>query len=82
MELSDLARRFGGRLAFHGALSTGKLAQMTPAETAAEVRRLLSIMEPYGGYCLTPSHLIQDNTPEENVLAIYRTAGSLKGEAT
>lgn len=82
MELSDLARRFGGRLAFHGALSTGKLARMTPAETAAEVRRLLSIMEPYGGYCLTPSHLIQDNTPEENVLAIYRTAGSLKGETT
>jgi uroporphyrinogen-III decarboxylase len=31
-------------------------------------------MMPGGGYCIAPTHMIQDNTPLENVLAMYETA--------
>jgi uroporphyrinogen decarboxylase len=31
-------------------------------------------MMPGGGYCLAPTHQIQDNTPTENVLAMYEAA--------
>ena len=27
-----------------------------------------------GGYCFAPTHLIQDNSPLENVLEMYRCA--------
>jgi uroporphyrinogen decarboxylase len=38
------------------------------------VRETLEIMKPGGGYCLAPTHQIQDNTPTENVLAMYAAA--------
>ncbi|MDP6526751.1 MAG: hypothetical protein QGH15_21320 [Kiritimatiellia bacterium] len=31
----------------------------------------LEIMKPGGGYCLAPTHLIQDDTPTENVVRMY-----------
>ncbi len=70
-----LKRTFGDRLAFHGAISTaGPLASGTVDETVACVRETLDTMMPGGGYCLAPTHQIQDNTPTENVLAMYETA--------
>ena len=70
-----LKEHFGGRLAFHGCISTGgAVAYGTPAETREEVRRTLEILMPGGGYCLAPSHMLQDNTPEDNVVAMYEAA--------
>ena len=70
-----LKRTYGGRLAFHGCISTaGPLAYGTVAEVEANVRETLAIMMPGGGYCLAPTHEIQDNTPTENVLAMYEAA--------
>jgi uroporphyrinogen decarboxylase len=69
-----LKRTFGGRLAFHGCISTaGPLATGTVAETVAYCRRTLDIMMPGGGYCFAPTHQIQDNTPTENAVAMYET---------
>lgn len=66
---------FGGRLAFHGCISTaGPLAYGTPEEVRANVRETLAIMMPGGGYALSPTHQIQDNSPTENVLAMYEEA--------
>jgi uroporphyrinogen decarboxylase len=31
-------------------------------------------MMPGGGYCLSPTHSLQDNSPTENVVAMYETA--------
>lgn len=79
-EAKDMSPRhlkdtYGGRLAFHGAVSTaGPLAYGTADEAIADVRQTLEIMMPGGGYCLAPTHQIQDNTPTENVLAMYETA--------
>jgi uroporphyrinogen decarboxylase len=67
-----LKQRYGDRLAFHGCISTaGPLAYGTPADVEKNVRETLEIMMPGGGYCLSPTHSIQDNSPTENVLMLY-----------
>ena len=64
---------FGGRLAFRGCISTaGPLAYGTVDETVRQVRETLEIMMPGGGYHFAPTHQIQDNSPTENVIAMYR----------
>lgn len=70
-----LKKRFGGRLAFHGCISTaGPVALGTVQETVAYCRRTLEIMMPGGGYCFAPTHALQDNSPTENVVAMYDCA--------
>lgn len=75
MSPAYLKQRFGGRLAFHGCISTaGVLATGTIDEVVADCKNTLDIMMPGGGYCFSPTHCIQDNSPTENVLAAYQTA--------
>ena len=70
-----LKERFGGRLAFHGCISTaGPVATGTVEETEAYCRHTLDIMMPGGGYCFAPTHSLQDNSPTENVVAMYQVA--------
>jgi len=77
-----LKNSFGGRLAFHGAVSTaGPLAYGTPEEVRECCRSTLKTLMPGGGYAFAPTHSIQDNTPLENVLAMYeagRTYGAYR----
>jgi uroporphyrinogen decarboxylase len=46
----------------------------TKQETIDYCRRILEIMMPGGGYCFSPTHCLQDNSPTENVIAMYQTA--------
>lgn len=70
-----LKQRYGGRLAFHGMISTaGPLASGDEAAVVGSVRETLDIMMPGGGYALAPTHQIQDNTPTANAVAMYATA--------
>ncbi len=70
-----LKQRYGDRLAFHGCISTaGPVAYGSVDEVVAECRRTLEIMMPGGGYCFAPTHALQDNSPTENVLAMYEAA--------
>jgi len=70
-----LKKTFGDRLAFHGCISTGgPVAFGTVADTVRTCRETLEIMMPGGGYCFAPTHALQDNTPTENVVAMYETA--------
>jgi uroporphyrinogen decarboxylase len=70
-----LKKQFGGRLAFHGCISTaGPVATGTVGETVEYCRHTLEVMMPGGGYCFAPTHALQDNSPTENVLAMYQTA--------
>ena len=66
---------FGERLAFHGCISTaGPVAFGTPEDVVRDCRNILKIMMPGGGYCFAPTHALQDNSPTENVVAMYETA--------
>lgn len=70
-----LKETFGGELSFHGCISTaGVVANGTVEETREMVCRTLEIMKPGGGYALSPTHMLQDNTPTENAVAMYEEA--------
>lgn len=70
-----LKKTFGGRLAFHGCISTaGVLATGTPDDVERMCRQTLDIMMPGGGYCFSPTHQMQDNTPTENAVRMYECA--------
>ena len=74
MDPEHLKKTFGGRLVFHGCISsTGALSFGTPDEVEADCRKTLEIMMPGGGYAFSPTHCLQDNTPLENVVRMYET---------
>ena len=50
------------------------MAYGTVDEVVAYCRETLEIMMPGGGYCFAPTHALQDNSPTENVVAMYETA--------
>ena len=75
MQAAYLKDRFGQKLAFHGCISTaGAVAFGTAAETVTHAREVLEVMMPGGGYAFSPSHQLQDNSPTENVVALYEAA--------
>jgi len=75
MSPAYLKKTFGGRLAFHGCISTGgPVAFGSVEDTVRTCRETLDIMMPGGGYCFAPTHALQDNSPTENVVAMYKTA--------
>ena len=75
MAPAHLKNTFGGRLAFHGCISTaGPVATGTVDETIRYCEEIMDIMMPGGGYCFSPTHSLQDNSPTENVVAMYETA--------
>ncbi len=75
MQPAYLKKRFGGKLAFHGMISTaGPVAYGSVDDVVKSVRDTLDIMKPGGGYCLAPTHSLQSNSPTENVVAMYDAA--------
>ncbi len=75
MSPAYLKTTFGDKLAFHGCISTaGPVAGGTVGQVIDNVRETLEIMMPGGGYALAPTHSLQDNSPTQNVLAMYEAA--------
>ena len=73
----ELAAEFP-EICLHGTLSTQKTLPFgTPEDVAAEVRARIEDFGSRGGLILAPCHNLQPDTPIENILAVYRTAGSL-----
>ncbi|MBE6711321.1 MAG: hypothetical protein E7579_09415 [Ruminococcaceae bacterium] len=81
MSPSYLKEHFGGRLSFHGGISTaGPLVTGTPEQVRDMVFETAGIFNRGGGYFFAPTHMIQDNTPVENILAMYQAAHDFRGE--
>jgi uroporphyrinogen decarboxylase len=75
MSPSYIKEKYGNSLAFHGCISTaGPVAYGTVDDVEKNVRETLEIMMPQGGFCLAPTHALQDNSPTENVLKMYESA--------
>lgn len=73
MSPAYLKDNFGDKLCFHGCISTaGPLAYGTVEQVSQNVKETLDVMQPGGGYIMAPTHMIQDNTPVENILAAYK----------
>ena len=78
MSPRHLKDRFGSRLMLHGCISTaGPVAYGTPDDVRRDVKEKLDILLPGGGYCFSPTHQLQDNSPVENVVEMYQAAHDL-----
>lgn len=69
--LEELKARWGDRLTFCGGVDTHRILPTgTPDEVRAEVRRVIEILGPGGGYMVSSVHTVMDDVPAENVLAM------------
>lgn len=82
MDPFELKREFGRDLAFMGGVDTQDLLPFgTPAEVRRSTERLIEGMTADGGgYILAASHAIPPETPDENIFALYESAGVTKEE--
>ena len=74
-----LKAMFGDRLIFWGGLDEQYLLPKgTKAEIDAAVKELMKTLGKNGGYVFAPSHNIQEDTPTENIIAMYEAAGKYR----
>jgi uroporphyrinogen decarboxylase len=77
MDMVTLKDSFGNALSFYGGIDVQRLLPFARAgEIRAEVERLRRLFQGSGGYIMSTSHVIMDQVPEENVLAVYGQARS------
>jgi uroporphyrinogen decarboxylase len=73
MDLPRLKADFGGRILFNGAIDSHHVViEGTPESIRRDVRKVIEIMKPGGGYVAGASHdSILEETPVENVVAMF-----------
>ncbi len=80
MDIAVLQKDFGDKLNFCGSVCVqSTIAFGKEEDVIHEVKRRQNFFEK-GGLFLGPSHAIQVGTPIENIIALYKTAGSLMEE--
>jgi len=79
MDVTQIKRKYGKDFTLHGTIS---IQQTLPLGTVEDVRReVLDRIENCskdGGLILAPANHVQNDTPLENIIEIYRAAGSFK----
>jgi uroporphyrinogen decarboxylase len=75
MELEGLKKDFGNDLVFWGGgvNTQSTLKSAGPEKVKDEVKRIIDIMAPGGGFVFTPVHNIQEDVPPENFWAMWDT---------
>ncbi|UCF10558.1 MAG: hypothetical protein JSW65_02485 [Candidatus Bipolaricaulota bacterium] len=69
--LEELKARFGEEIVLCGGIDTHHyLPNGSPQEVREEVKRVLGILAPGGGYLESSVHTIMDDVPPENILAM------------
>lgn len=74
MDPRHLVDSFGKELSFHGFISTAVLSFGSVEQVENHVADILSLLMPTNAYLFAPAHMLQDNTPTANALAMYRYA--------
>jgi uroporphyrinogen decarboxylase len=82
MDPLELKAEFGSTLSFMGGVDTQKLLPFGSASAVRrETEKLINGMTAGGGgYILAASHTIPPETPDENIFALYETAGISREE--
>ncbi|MHB8963375.1 MAG: uroporphyrinogen decarboxylase family protein [Saccharofermentanales bacterium] len=71
----DMKSCFGKRLAFDGGVDQMNiLAQGTPEQVKAEVKKRIGQLAPGGGYIIGPSQVLSGDIPFENAIAFLESA--------
>jgi uroporphyrinogen decarboxylase len=75
MDLAGLKKDFGNDLVFWGGgvNTQSTLRDGSPETVSDEVKRILDIMAPGGGFVFTPIHNVQEDVPPENFWAMWET---------
>jgi uroporphyrinogen decarboxylase len=77
MDIANLSEEFGEKLHFCGSVCVQTvIAWGKPSDVKYEVDRRLELFKD-GGLFIGPSHAIQVGSPMENIIALYKSAGSL-----
>ncbi|MGV8095428.1 MAG: uroporphyrinogen decarboxylase family protein [Mangrovibacterium sp.] len=72
MNPANLKKEFGQVLTFSGGIDEQQiLPNGTAEDVKKEVKRMIEIMAPGGGYFLGPTHNFQEDVPTKNILAMY-----------
>jgi uroporphyrinogen decarboxylase len=75
MDLKELKKEFGKDLLFWGGgvNTQSTLKTGTPQQVSDEVKKIIDIMAPGGGFVFTTVHNIQEDVPPENFWAMWET---------
>ncbi|NPV87503.1 MAG: hypothetical protein HPY45_16015 [Anaerolineae bacterium] len=69
--LAELKKLYGDKLTFCGAVDTHNILPFgTPEKVRNEVKRVIEILSPGGGYMVSSVHTIMHEVPPENILAM------------
>jgi len=72
MDPAAVKREFGDRLSFFGTISVQRtMPSGTPDDVRAEVKLRMETIGQNGGLLLAPSHVLQPDTPWENIVAFF-----------
>lgn len=75
MDFQNIKDTFGDMLCFHGGIDIQKTLPCGTVEAVKEeVKRAISILGKNGGYIMPSAHYIQNDTPIENIIAMYDLA--------
>lgn len=75
MEPRRLKNKFGERVVFHGGIDQQKiLREGSVQDVRDEVKRKIQDFALGGGYILAPAHNIEEDTPVENIIAMFEAA--------
>ena len=80
MGLERIKKQFGDKLSFWGGIDTQEiLPHGTPAEVAAETKRVISILGKGGRYIIAPSQEVMVDVPAANIAAMLATIKAERG---
>jgi uroporphyrinogen decarboxylase len=75
MDPAAVKLKYGHRLSFWGTVSVQRTMPFgTPAEVRAEVRSRIRTVGKGGGLILAPAHVLDPETPWDNIVAFFQTA--------
>ncbi len=74
MDPVRIKAEYGSRICLHGSIDTQYvLPQGSPQQVAENIRKMIDILGPAGGFILAPCHVLQTDVPTGNVGAMYQT---------
>lgn len=77
MDINELHRDFYGRICFCGSISVQSTLPFRSKEEVVKEVELRKDLFSKGGMIIGPTHHIQAGTPLENILAMYKSIGSI-----
>lgn len=75
MEPKILKGKYGRRICLHGSIDTQYLLpQGSVEDVRIKVKNMIDVLGKDGGFILSPTHVLQNDVPVENIKALYSTA--------